>query len=535
MVLHGLVGIGKRVALSAYGMVRLFAVTGVILCIPFGAEAAPNDSSSKQPGATAAKASVESAPSVPPAVAVTNGSSTPAATAKQKPAPALKKKSTAKKVNPAEATPSAKKASAPKKGSANGKSKATPAKATPARATSDKAVAKAVAKEAPPVVTGFPVSEVPPFSAKDGATLPVAETWQPLMLRLQKDGIEASYLRSMFGRMGTAYSHMPMGTKVAELFKIKYVPRTPRTTPASKSDTPPVYKNMLKPEIVLRCKGYLEQHAKAFALMEKQYGVPKEIVASLLMVETRHGAFLGKNSAFWSLACMAAADTPERVEAVFPELPLPMTPDKEGWLKKILQERSAWAQKELLALIVYSKANGLDPLAMPGSVYGAIGICQFMPSNLSPFAVDGNMDGVISLFEPVDAIFSVGNYLKEHGWVGADFKEKDRDGHHASLKRYNKSNVYANTILALADAIVAPPEDADAAGAAVAAKPGDGKTVAKKAPVEKAKKTSATAPKKQGAKKTAKSPSAEKGGAKPSAKKAKEKAPANPAKPSSPK
>ncbi|MCC8194498.1 MAG: lytic murein transglycosylase, partial [Deltaproteobacteria bacterium] len=300
----------------------------------------------------------------------------------------------------------------------------------------------------------------------------MAETWMPLVRRLNKDGIEMAYLRSMFGRMGDAYSYAPMGNKVVELFKYKYVPRPPRKTPVEKSGTPSVYKSMVKPESVAKCKAYLEQHAAAFAGMEKEYGVPKEIVASLLMVETRLGTYLGYNSSFWSLACMAATDKPERVEAVLPTLPLPMTPDKEEWLQKILRERSTWAYKELLALIRHGMANGLDPLTMPGSVYGAIGICQFMPSNLPKFAVDGNKDGTIDLFDPADAIPSVGNYLKEHGWTGADFTDKDRAAHHTVLKRYNKSNVYANTILALADAIVAPPETmtADAGGKAAPVK-----------------------------------------------------------------
>jgi membrane-bound lytic murein transglycosylase B len=49
-----------------------------------------------------------------------------------------------------------------------------------------------------------------------------------------------------------------------------------------------------------------------------------------------------------------------------------------------------------------------------GSWAGAFGIPQFLPSSFLKFAVDGNGDGVIDLFDMEDAIYSVGNYLCKH-------------------------------------------------------------------------------------------------------------------------
>ena len=403
-------------------------------------------------------------------------------------------KTTAKAVDPAKTAPSAKTPAAVKTPVAG-------AKASPAATTAGTAPPAAPPK--------FPASKVVPLATPQSAALPVAETWMPLVVRLNKDGIPMEYLRGMFGRIGDVYSHEPMGTKVTELFTNKYVQKPPRTAPVQKSTTPPVYKSMVTPESVAKCAVYLEMHAAAFAAMEARYGVPKEVIAGLLMVETRLGTFLGHNSSFWSLACMASADKPERVEATVKSLPLPMTPDREQWLQQILRERSSWAYKELFALIKHGMDNGLDPLAMPGSVYGAIGICQFMPSNLPKFAVDGNNDGRIDLFDPADAIASVGNYLKEHGWTGKDRQEKDRPGHHATLKRYNKSNIYANTILALADAMAAPPEALTAdAGTKPAAGKGDSAATTVKA--KTAPKADAGTPKKASVKKAPAKPGAKK-------------------------
>lgn len=330
------------------------------------------------------------------------------------------------------------------------------AKPGKAAAAARPAPAPTAASAAPSGKITFPVSRVTPFSPEMGATLAVNDTWLPLLRRLNQDGVDLNWLRAMFGRMGDAYSHEPMGAKVTELFTSKYVPRPPRKTPAKHPAAPPVYTKMVTPENLEKCKAYLETHKKTFAAMEERYGVPKEVVAGLLMVETRLGTFLGHNSSFWSLACMAAADSPERVSPALEALPLPMTPDKEQWLRQTLRERSSWAYKELLALIRHSMDNELDPLGLPGSVYGAIGICQFMPSNLTKFAVDGNRDGKVDLFDPADAIPSVANYLKENGWAGREIIPANRAGHHQTLKRYNKSNVYANTILAIAEGVAAP-------------------------------------------------------------------------------
>jgi membrane-bound lytic murein transglycosylase B len=51
------------------------------------------------------------------------------------------------------------------------------------------------------------------------------------------------------------------------------------------------------------------------------------------------------------------------------------------------------------------------------SYAGAIGLPQFMPSSIRSFAIDGDGDGRIDLKQsPKDAIASVGNFMKKHGW-----------------------------------------------------------------------------------------------------------------------
>ena len=91
----------------------------------------------------------------------------------------------------------------------------------------------------------------------------------------------------------------------------------------------------------------------------------------------------------------------------------------------------------------YTNREEMDPASIPGSYAGAMGIPQFMPSNIRTLAKDGNNDGRIDLFNHADAISSVANYLKHYGWrPGIDDKKA-----YKVLLRYNYSKYYANTII----------------------------------------------------------------------------------------
>jgi membrane-bound lytic murein transglycosylase B len=78
-----------------------------------------------------------------------------------------------------------------------------------------------------------------------------------------------------------------------------------------------------------------------------------------------------------------------------------------------------------------------------GSYAGALGLAQFMPSNILAYGKDGNGDGRIDLFDHADAIFSIASYLKHYGWKpGIDDKKA-----YSVVYRYNHSKYYVNTIL----------------------------------------------------------------------------------------
>ena len=118
--------------------------------------------------------------------------------------------------------------------------------------------------------------------------------------------------------------------------------------------------------------------------------------------------------------------------------------DRQSWIQQRMEQRSDWAYKELVALLKNIRSSGEDALAMPGSIYGAIGLCQFMPTNISHYGADGNGDGVVNLF----TVPSLANYLAQHGWNKAATRAQKQK----VIKTYNRIDIYANTILGLAEA-----------------------------------------------------------------------------------
>ena len=287
-----------------------------------------------------------------------------------------------------------------------------------------------------------PRPDRPVYDDTDSAVglMGISPSWNDLVARLKMD-MPGAPVEDYFEDL-PAFSTMPMAVKIKELYTAAFVRKKPDD---GKPKPPPsgIYKGVVTQANMAKCQDFLQLHKAAFDVLEQRYGVPREVVVSLLMVETKLGTYLGNVDAFWSLASMAAANTPDKVRA---GLTVDITPGKEAWLAAKLEEKSSWAYKELKALINHCAIQTLNPKGMPGSVYGAVGICQFMPSNLSHYADDGNGDGIIDLFTEADAIVSVGKYLTKHGWQDASSVEHQRK----TLRRYNNSTRYANTILALA-------------------------------------------------------------------------------------
>jgi len=206
-----------------------------------------------------------------------------------------------------------------------------------------------------------------------------------------------------------------------------------------------VYEVVLTPERLAEAREFYQNNLPLLRKVEAAYGVPAAIMVGLLTVETRVGKFLGEDLAVGLLASMAASPTFASAAGAFAEENVTLS--QAARLNAKAAEKSAWAYNELKALFAYALANNLDLMSIPGSIYGAIGLCQFMPSNIARFGVDGDGDGRVDLFNPADAVPSLANYLNYHGLKPGAGVESQRK----ALYHYNHSLVYVNTIMAVAD------------------------------------------------------------------------------------
>ena len=265
--------------------------------------------------------------------------------------------------------------------------------------------------------------------------------WSPLIDRLVADGFDEAATRALFSRPEVKFEPNAMITKLEELMKRADQKRSGPLLYNPKV----VYKGYLKEKVITRARTYLRENMRLLENISSRYCVPKEIVVSILLVETRLGDFLGGRWAFNSLASLAlCAD----LKTLRPYLTKKLiNPRNEVFAGTICQQKADWAYAEFTALLLYASWSGLDPLSLPGSVYGAIGICQFMPSSVLSYGVDADDDGRIDLFTKADALHSIANYLREHGWKCT----MDRASQLQVILDYNKSFIYANTVLAVAE------------------------------------------------------------------------------------
>jgi len=130
---------------------------------------------------------------------------------------------------------------------------------------------------------------------------------------------------------------------------------------------------------------YIEQNRLALQAAEQESGVPYQVIAAIIGVET--------------------------IYFDYPEAP-----------NRLARQTLFRDQLKDLVTLCWRTTNrkqeGFNRCLNQSSSYaGAIGLPQFMPGSILQFAKDGDGDGLIDLRKSNrDAIFSVANFLKVHGW-----------------------------------------------------------------------------------------------------------------------
>jgi membrane-bound lytic murein transglycosylase B len=150
------------------------------------------------------------------------------------------------------------------------------------------------------------------------------------------------------------------------------------------------------------------EHRDELDRLRRETGVAPHVIIGILGVETFYGRITGRFRVLDALATLGFDYPPRR----------------------------DYFRGELEQFLLLTRENDIDPLTVKGSYAGAMGLPQFMPRSYRAFAVDGDLDGHVDLWDSRDDVLaSVANYLRKHGWerdgrvvAPATLADPDADG-----------------------------------------------------------------------------------------------------------
>lgn len=190
---------------------------------------------------------------------------------------------------------------------------------------------------------------------------------------VSKDGFQQPYVTAVFNGIESKQSILDAMSRPAEKVKPWFE-----------------YRNIfLTPRRISAGVDFFREHEAKLRQVSASTGVPAEIIAAILGVETFYGTRTGSFRAVDSLATLAFDYPP----------------------------RSAFFRSELRQLFLLARDEQLDVGALVGSYAGALGPPQFIPSSYRSYAVDGSGDGRRDLLQNWDDIVaSIANYFAKHNW-----------------------------------------------------------------------------------------------------------------------
>ena len=171
---------------------------------------------------------------------------------------------------------------------------------------------------------------------------------------------------------------------------VRFLPKVieyDRYQPEFYEDTKTYISKRTSKKKVIKGLNFFKKNSILINQIEKKYNIEKELLLSLMGIETNYGSYLGKMDILSSLATLSF--------------------DKR---------RSNFFTNELLILLSLIDTNQIDYKTLYGSWAGAFGFFQFMPSTIKNHAIDFNNDDYINLKNIEDAYASAGNYLNKMGW-----------------------------------------------------------------------------------------------------------------------
>jgi lytic murein transglycosylase len=177
------------------------------------------------------------------------------------------------------------------------------------------------------------------------------------------------------------------------------------------------------PARINRAKRLMATHAALLARIERQFGVPKELIMAIWTLETDNGTGdMGKLPVIRTLATLA-------------------------WDCR----RTELFQGELIAALKIVQRGDLPLRDLVGAFAGEIGQTQFLPSSYIKYGVDYDGNGRVDLRHSVpDVLASTANLLKTNGWQAVQ-PYGEGTANFDAMREWNHSEVYRKTLVLFAE------------------------------------------------------------------------------------
>jgi len=184
-------------------------------------------------------------------------------------------------------------------------------------------------------------------------------------------------------------SHATLQTALSDIEFLPGVIEADRRQPEFKKSLSEYLAERVTKERIVEGRRLLGENRQLLKKIFSKYRVPPHYLIALWGIETNFGRNTGKVPILSALATLAY----------------------EG-------RRGEYFRQELFYVLRLLDSGKLAKSQLFGSWAGAMGNVQFMPSTFINFAVDGDRDGKIDLWESrADSLASAANYLHKSGWT----------------------------------------------------------------------------------------------------------------------
>ncbi len=168
--------------------------------------------------------------------------------------------------------------------------------------------------------------------------------------------------------------------------------------------------------MIKRVRSKVAKNPNTFSSIERRYGVPGSLLATIWGLETSWGGYLGKTKIV----------------------------DGAVTLASYCRRHPRFEPHAVAALKMVDK--GLITPGTQGGPSGELGHMQFLAGNWLRYGVDGNGDGRADPYNAVDALASAANMLAKNGWkAGQPYGDGTRN--FEVLKVWNDSGNYLRAIV----------------------------------------------------------------------------------------